>query len=376
MNAKTTELDFSSIELESDSTDIDDVYSEWNSAVNMTASELREWSKNPCSREASTDPIAVIRRNLRLLERNKSDWTTNDVEDAKRTISFIERMRGNEGGTEKTGGTHSCPTNKAISLLNWAYNPYDSVPSAPDNDKLDDVEEVSLASDITAYKVSVDELEFGEGDLVEVSEEAISEAGLDDVGLDENTDGKYPYERMGYVLDKHEDEFKWVDSSGEDSQTISVPDDKTAYVVALGATGAGSHVFYEDALTGRSDEEDDIIGDTESFSPDEAEEAAEENSKLNGGFDIVTPVDNEELAELQTPNDVPGITRNKMGLQPWPESWRESDKPARLIALDAWQSMGLSWRGCRREMTGNIRSPEKYCSAFKDAIYGHTYWRN
>jgi len=132
-------------ELASDMDELDEVYSEWDDTVNMTASDLRQWSENPCSREASLEPVTVMKRNLGLLETNKSDWGTNEIDDAKRTISFINRMRGAKGeGDQKTGGSFDCPTNWAISLLNWAYNPFDEVPDAPDNDELDSVDVVEL----------------------------------------------------------------------------------------------------------------------------------------------------------------------------------------------------------------------------------------
>jgi hypothetical protein len=133
-------------ELESDEDELDEVYSEWSDAVNMTASELRRWSKNPCSREASLEPVSVIKRNLRLLETNKNEWTENDISDAKRTISFIARMRGTDSA-DLDGGPHGCPSKRDISLLNWAYNPFDSMPEHPDSDELDAVEEVTLAAD-------------------------------------------------------------------------------------------------------------------------------------------------------------------------------------------------------------------------------------
>jgi Chromosome segregation ATPases len=127
--------------------ELDEVYSEWDDTVNMTASELERWSGNPCSREASVDPEAVIERNLELLQTNKSDWTEGHIDDAKRTISFVNRMRGARGeGDQKSSGTHDCPTDWAISLLNWAYNPFDDVPDIPDNDNLDDVSKVELMS--------------------------------------------------------------------------------------------------------------------------------------------------------------------------------------------------------------------------------------
>lgn len=134
------------VELEEDRSK-DDVYSEWKDHVNMTASELQKWSKNPCSRQASKDPVAVMKRNLRLLEKNKEDWTSEDVKDAERTISFINRMRANKPDSPREG-PHGCPSEWAISLLNWAFNPFDSVPtpSSEVKEDLDPVDKVNLSA--------------------------------------------------------------------------------------------------------------------------------------------------------------------------------------------------------------------------------------
>lgn len=131
------------VELQEDEDSLDEVWDEFNDKVNMTASELEQWSENPCSRQASVDPEAVIERNLRLLSKNKEDWTDSDIEDAKRTISFISRMIPNEP-EEPRDGPHGCPSEWAISLLNWAYNPFESIPETPDNDDLEDVERIEM----------------------------------------------------------------------------------------------------------------------------------------------------------------------------------------------------------------------------------------
>lgn len=162
---------------------VDDVYSEWSDHVNMTASSLKKWSENPCSREASVDPEAVIKRNLRLLEKNKEDWTEGDMKDAKRTISFISRMKANKPDAPKDGA-HGCPSDWAISMLNWAYNPFDSVPSANEEveDELEPVEEVSMNdSEVVreATKVfaseSVNAEEDDDGDSITVEPTTIHE---------------------------------------------------------------------------------------------------------------------------------------------------------------------------------------------------------
>jgi len=131
------------IELSEHSEELDEVYSSWQDAVNMTPAQLRSWSENPCSREASVRPTQVLRRNLRLLEKPKQDWTERDVTDAKRTISFIARMREQRPENPRAGPVEGCPSKWAISLLNWAYNPFDALPAMPED--MDAVDEVRLA---------------------------------------------------------------------------------------------------------------------------------------------------------------------------------------------------------------------------------------
>lgn len=144
-------------ELEVDQDELDDVYSEWSDSVNMSAGELREWSAHPCSREASLAPVEVMKRNLELLETAKSDWDEGHIEDAKRTISFIARMRGTDT-SDKDGGPHDCPSKRDISLLNWAYNPFDEIPDVPDNEGLDSVSEVELARTVPSEEDYIETL--------------------------------------------------------------------------------------------------------------------------------------------------------------------------------------------------------------------------
>jgi len=100
--------------------ELDEVYRKWNRLANMSASDLRAWSETECSRLASVDPVAVIARNLELLETKKDDWTEKHIKNANRAISFIERMRNGEQGEPARDG---CPSKRDISLMNWAHDP-------------------------------------------------------------------------------------------------------------------------------------------------------------------------------------------------------------------------------------------------------------
>lgn len=79
--------------------------------------------------------------------------------------------------------------------------------------------------------------------------------------------------------------------------------------------------------------------------------------------------DNVTTASNQTP-----------GFFEWPESWVESETPARVIALRAWASMGGrhgggSTGGCTSTMRGKVASPNRFCADFKDRILGWEGWR-
>ena len=101
--------------------ELDQVYQEWKRWTNLSASQLRSWAESPVSRMASINPAAVIKRNLHLLETPKSQWGAKEIADAKRTISFNQRMSKAEQGSPVRKGV---PFSKRdISLINWAYRP-------------------------------------------------------------------------------------------------------------------------------------------------------------------------------------------------------------------------------------------------------------
>ena len=99
--------------------ELDKVYSKYKDKVNMTATELLIWSKNPASQLASLDR-SPIRRNLRLLRKPKYKWLSYDIDDANKTISFISRMKRVKKGKKVSKNL----SKRDIALLNWGYNPY------------------------------------------------------------------------------------------------------------------------------------------------------------------------------------------------------------------------------------------------------------
>jgi hypothetical protein len=97
---------------------LDEVFKKYYDTVNMSYSELENWSQNECSKLASLDR-SPIRRNLRLLNKNKDQWTEKDIKDANRTISFVSRMRKMPNGKV----IKDCYSKRDISLKNWAFDP-------------------------------------------------------------------------------------------------------------------------------------------------------------------------------------------------------------------------------------------------------------
>lgn len=93
--------------------------------------------------------------------------------------------------------------------------------------------------------------------------------------------------------------------------------------------------------------------------------------------EIDAPVEDpeEDLTENSMDQLAAVFSANQEGHFSWPESWQESDTPARIIALKAFAGMGGSFDGCVREMRGNIVSPDRFCGDFIDRLVGNPYWR-
>jgi oligoribonuclease NrnB/cAMP/cGMP phosphodiesterase (DHH superfamily) len=100
--------------------ELDKTFKQYHAMVNMGYSELKSWSENSCSKEASLTR-GPINRNLRLLSRKKEEWTEADIRDAKKTIAFISRMQQVADGDPVS---EDCPYSKrTIALRNWAFDP-------------------------------------------------------------------------------------------------------------------------------------------------------------------------------------------------------------------------------------------------------------
>ena len=93
-------------------------YKKYKKSVNMSHSELKKWNKNKCSTKASLNK-KPIKRNLILLNKKSSNWTNKDNTEAKKTISFLARMKKVKSGKPVCNNE----SKRDIALKNWAYDP-------------------------------------------------------------------------------------------------------------------------------------------------------------------------------------------------------------------------------------------------------------
>ena len=142
---------------------------------------------------------------------------------------------------------------------------------------------------------------------------------------------------MGVVVEIRTEPFEGP--SGDD---VDASDDSPAYVVAV---EDGAKVYRADDL---SDGSIDVEGvdDPSSDLADEAEAM---------------------LADVEAADD--GRRFN------YPDSWDESPTPNRIILLKAWAGLGGRFTSCRREMTGEIASPARFCASMKDSVLQWEGWR-
>jgi len=184
-------------------------------------------------------------------------------------------------------------------------------------------------------------------------------------------------ETTGVVVEVNESNFTWPpdEENGEEIEASKVD---PVYEVALDS--GGTKPF-------RADEIESVDREGAFGTPDDVEkppETAAEGAELREVYRDPGLVGCDEVPHcgflkaglgVEELIDVPTVDDPGVGWSGWPPSWRKSERPNRVILLDAWTSMGATFRGCRREMAGNIRNPNAFCASMKDTIYSHTHWR-
>ena len=100
------------------------VIEEFDEAVNMSAKELEEWLQTEESREVGQKDGGGEarghesgRRIVEILEKDKDDYTEDDVSHMRDVVSYVHRHQAQrpEGDVEDT--------NWRYSLMNWGHDP-------------------------------------------------------------------------------------------------------------------------------------------------------------------------------------------------------------------------------------------------------------
>lgn len=114
----------------------EETYKKWNELVNMSPRELSDFIDSEEGEEAGlsrkdardagaggkkiTSGRDSARAIVRMLKRDKEEWSDNDWMWANKQINFISRMKGNEGPNRDEKGR---PTRKLLALKIWGHDP-------------------------------------------------------------------------------------------------------------------------------------------------------------------------------------------------------------------------------------------------------------
>lgn len=169
----------------------------------------------------------------------------------------------------------------------------------------------------------------------------------------------------GLVVEKMTSSFGWPDPN-DDDETIQVEASAEMPAFIVARTAGGSKVYRESELevvddwgTVEDGDRPDDDGDPKALA-DEAD-----TQSWYGNEDVML-----ELWRGETLANIPGVDDPEVGFSDLPNGWD------RISVLKAWQSLGMSFTTCVTKMTGDVRSPKRWCAAMKDEVLGTERWRN
>ena len=95
---------------------------EFDEAVNMTRKELEEWLQTDESRsvgqgEGESTGHRSGRRIVEILEKNKSDYTDDDLDHMRKVVGYVHRHQA-QGPSKNVEDS-----NWRYSLMNWGHDP-------------------------------------------------------------------------------------------------------------------------------------------------------------------------------------------------------------------------------------------------------------
>lgn len=237
----------------------------------------------------------------------------------------------------------------------------------------------------------------------ELSKEELQEYDLGDIVSTDHGDGiiaAFVEEDFEYPAGT-EDRVERIDEEEEEPEfeEIEASEDEPVYIVAL--QEGGSVAVGADEIRGEGELEGDEgaeITDWEDVTEDgaeaelspiyeymddpnsfeELEEARRKYIHENYAEELANYIEEtdttlamlEELSAEELQN-IPGVKDPHVGFNRLPPGWN------RKSVLQAWASLGGTWRTCHaRMMRKGPRFATRWCAALKDEVLRTTYWRN
>lgn len=102
---------------------LDEVWPEWQDAVNLTPSELRQWLDTDESKSVGQKDGGESvghesgRRIVTLLEKHKADMTDDDVSHMRKVVGYVHRHMAQKPSSNIT------ESKWRYSLMNWGHDP-------------------------------------------------------------------------------------------------------------------------------------------------------------------------------------------------------------------------------------------------------------
>lgn len=113
---------------EEDNPTLNEVYRQYQNAVNMTEEQLEEWDRHPCADVGDNNHGDIRTKSQMLIGSPKEAWDAKFVGIATEVVEFIERMKEERPERPESGSQGTCPSRWAIQMLNRGYNPFDGMP--------------------------------------------------------------------------------------------------------------------------------------------------------------------------------------------------------------------------------------------------------
>lgn len=110
--------------------ELEQVYEQYESLVNMNEDQMEMWEDHPCSDKGVDDGEDHRDNFFMLAGQPMEEWGMEALQVANRAINFmVEETEREPPEDPESGGPGTCPSRWAVNLLNRGHNPLDGFPS-------------------------------------------------------------------------------------------------------------------------------------------------------------------------------------------------------------------------------------------------------